>query len=45
MKKQYTQPELYIENVVVENGIAVSPGQYIDTAGNYGYEEFENGEY
>ena len=25
MKKQYTQPELYVENVVVENGIAVSP--------------------
>lgn len=24
MKKQYTQPELYIENVVVENGIAAS---------------------
>lgn len=25
MKKQYTQPELYVENVVVENGIAASP--------------------
>lgn len=24
MKKQYTQPELYIENVVVESGIAAS---------------------
>ncbi len=26
MKKQYTQPELYVENVVVENGIAASYG-------------------
>lgn len=26
MKKQYTQPELYIENVVVESGIALSYG-------------------
>lgn len=32
MKKQYTQPELYIENVVVESGIAVSP-----TWGEAGY--------
>lgn len=24
MKKQYTQPELYVENVVVESGIATS---------------------
>ncbi len=24
MKKQYTQPELYVENVVVESGIAAS---------------------
>lgn len=24
MKKQYTQPELYVENVVVESGIAQS---------------------
>lgn len=40
MKKQYTQPELYIENVVVENGIAVSPawGGY-GAAGMSGNEE------
>ena len=29
MKKQYTQPELYVENVVVESGIAVSPGSVV----------------
>ena len=25
MKKQYNEPQIYVENVVVENGIAVSP--------------------
>lgn len=25
MKKQYKEPQIYIENVVVESGIAVSP--------------------
>ena len=24
MKKQYNEPQIYVENVVVENGIAVS---------------------
>ena len=33
MKKEYTQPELYVENVVVESGIAVSP----TTWGEAGY--------
>ena len=40
MKKQYTQPELYVENVVVESGIALSytPADYGDAnaAGDYG---------
>lgn len=34
MKKQYTQPELYVENVVVESGIALSG---VITYGNEGY--------
>ncbi len=43
MKKTYTQPAIDIENVVVENGIAVSygepgyPGQ--DSGFNDGYDE------
>ncbi len=28
MKKQYTNPQIYVENVVVENGIAVSPAYW-----------------
>lgn len=32
MKKQYNEPQIYVENVVVENGIAVSP-----VWGNAGY--------
>lgn len=32
MKKQYNEPQIYVENVVVENGIAVSP-----TWGDYGH--------
>ena len=44
MKKQYNEPQIYVENVVVENGIAVSPADYLNSAGTYGYEEFSNGE-
>lgn len=33
MKKQYTQPELYVENVVVESGIALS---FTPQAADYG---------
>lgn len=42
MKKQYTQPELYVENVVVESGIALSYGKagYAGQDGQvYDYEE------
>lgn len=45
MKKQYNEPQIYIENVVVESGIAVSPSIYVGTPGLDGYEELENGEY
>lgn len=40
-KKTYTEPAIYIEDVVVENGIAMStPGSYI-----YDAEEVEYGEF
>lgn len=45
MKKQYNEPQIYVENVVVESGIATSPGIWLDTPGMDGYDEFENGEY
>ena len=38
MKKQYTQPELYIENVVVESGIAVSPTWGAEGYAGQGYD-------
>ncbi|MBQ8272812.1 MAG: hypothetical protein IJZ09_07385 [Tidjanibacter sp.] len=40
MKKQYNEPQIYVENVVVENGIAVSPvwGDY-GAAGMSGNED------
>jgi hypothetical protein len=44
MKKQYTQPELYVENVVVESGIAVSQ-QWINSAYDEDYVENANGDY
>lgn len=34
MKKQYTQPELYVENVVVESGIALSYTPQLTDYGN-----------
>ena len=37
MKKTYTQPAIDVENVMVENGIAVSPTAYGD-AGEAGQE-------
>lgn len=41
MKKEYTQPELYVENVVVENGIAMSWGE-AGFAGQDGiYDEYD----
>ena len=40
MKKQYTQPELYVENVVVESGIATSMEFGIKSASDlYGEDE------
>ena len=44
MKKQYKEPQIYIENVVVEMGIAMSDS-YLNTPGMDDYEEFDNGEY
>lgn len=47
MKKQYTQPELDVENVVVESGIALSYGTagYAGQSGQVlGYDE-EAGSY
>ena len=44
MKKEYTNPQIYVENVVVEMGIAMSD-PYLNTPGMDGYEEFDNGEY
>lgn len=39
MKKTfYTQPTIDIENVMVENGIAVSPGSYYGGDGEAGQE-------
>lgn len=32
MKKQYNEPQIYVENVVVENGIAISDGAYMQTS-------------
>lgn len=31
MKKQYNEPQIYVENVVVESGIAVSDGFIMQT--------------
>ena len=48
MKNSYTQPELYIENVVVENGIAVSPGQIVwgyDGAAGQGGDDYYDDTY
>lgn len=44
MKKQYTQPELYIENVVVESGIALSTLEDNFGFGDVTFEEANEGE-
>lgn len=46
MKKQYNEPQIYVENVVVENGIAVSSAYWGDAGyagqdGNVDYYEDE----
>jgi hypothetical protein len=43
-KKTYTEPAIYIEDVVVENGIAVSEVYPTFNFGDVTYEEANDGE-
>ena len=41
MKKEYTNPQIYIENVVVEMGIAMSWGEPGYAGPDGSYDEYE----